>query len=148
MWVWSLGWKDPLEKEMATHSSILTWKIPWTEAPGGLPSRGSHRVGHNWMTNIFTFMHLSWTCDLFWSMECGGSDSTSVPSLVLTYFHLLCWIPTSVMRIIQASLLRDLRCHWQQSINTQELGHLAKPQLTTDKWRNQTETRITICTSF
>ena len=39
-WVQSLGWKDPLEKEMATHSSILAWKIPWTEEPGGLQSMG------------------------------------------------------------------------------------------------------------
>ena len=39
--VWSLGWEDPLEKEMATHSSILAWKIPWTEEPGGLQSMGS-----------------------------------------------------------------------------------------------------------
>ena len=46
-WVRSLGWKDPLEKEMATHSSILAWRIPGTEEPGGLPSMGSHRVGHN-----------------------------------------------------------------------------------------------------
>ena len=38
MWVLSLGWEDPLEKEMATHSSILAWKIPWTEKPGGLRS--------------------------------------------------------------------------------------------------------------
>ena len=38
MWVWSLGWEDPLEKEMTTHSSILAWKIPWTEEPDGLPS--------------------------------------------------------------------------------------------------------------
>ena len=37
-----------LEKEMATHSSVLAWRIPWTEKPGGLPSTGSHRVGHNW----------------------------------------------------------------------------------------------------
>ena len=43
----SLGWEDPLEKEMATHSSILAWKIPWTEEPGGLQSMGSQRVGHN-----------------------------------------------------------------------------------------------------
>ena len=43
----SLGWEDPLEKEMATHSSTLAWKIPWTEEPGGLPSMGSHRVGHD-----------------------------------------------------------------------------------------------------
>ena len=44
--VQSLGWED-LEKEMATHSSILAWKIPWTEEPGGLQSMGSQRVGHD-----------------------------------------------------------------------------------------------------
>ena len=43
----SLGWEDPLKKEMATHSSTLAWKIPWTEEPGGLQSMGSQRVGHN-----------------------------------------------------------------------------------------------------
>ena len=43
----SLGWEDPLEKEMATHSSILAWKISWTEEPGGLQSMGSQRVGHD-----------------------------------------------------------------------------------------------------
>ena len=42
-WVQSLGWKDPLEKEMATHSSILAWEIPWTEEPGGLQSVGSQK---------------------------------------------------------------------------------------------------------
>ena len=42
-WVRSLGWEDPLEKEMATHSSILAWRIPWTEGPGGLPSMGSQK---------------------------------------------------------------------------------------------------------
>ena len=43
----SLGWEDPLEKEMATHSSIHAWKIPWTEEPGGLQSMGLQRVGHD-----------------------------------------------------------------------------------------------------
>ena len=47
-WVRSLGWEDPLEKEMATHSSILAWRIPWTEEPGGLQSTGSQKVRHNW----------------------------------------------------------------------------------------------------
>ena len=42
-----LGWEDALEKEMATHSSILAWKISWTEEPGGLQSTGSHRVGYD-----------------------------------------------------------------------------------------------------
>ena len=45
--VQSLGQEDPLEKEMATYSSILAWRIPWTEKPGGLKSTGSQRVGHN-----------------------------------------------------------------------------------------------------
>ena len=46
-WVQSLGQEDPLEKEIATHSSILVWKIPWIEEPGRLQSMGSQRVGHN-----------------------------------------------------------------------------------------------------
>jgi len=46
-WVLSLGQEDPLEKEMATHSSILAWRIPWTEEPSGLQSMGSQRVGHD-----------------------------------------------------------------------------------------------------
>ena len=45
--VQSLGWEDPQEKEMATHSSILAWKIPWTEEPGGLQFMGLQRVGHD-----------------------------------------------------------------------------------------------------
>ena len=44
----SLGWEDPLEKEMAIHSSTIAWKIQWTEEPGRLQSMGSHRVGHDW----------------------------------------------------------------------------------------------------
>ena len=46
-WVQSLGWEDPLEKEVATHSSILAWRIPWTKEPEGLQSMGLHRVGHD-----------------------------------------------------------------------------------------------------
>ena len=46
-WLRSLGGADPLEKEMATHSSILAWRIPWTEEPGGLQSTGPQRVGHD-----------------------------------------------------------------------------------------------------
>ena len=47
MWVRSLGWEDPLEKEMATHSSILAWEIPWKEEPGKIQSLESQRVGHD-----------------------------------------------------------------------------------------------------
>ena len=52
-WVRSLGQEDPLEKGMATHSSILAWRIPWTEEPGGLQSMGSQRVRHDWATNTY-----------------------------------------------------------------------------------------------
>ena len=49
-WVRSLGWEDPLEKEMATHSGILAWIIPWTEEHGGLQSMESQRVRKDWVT--------------------------------------------------------------------------------------------------
>ena len=55
--VWSLDLEDPLQKEMATHSSILAWKISWTEEPGGLQLMGLQRVGHDWVTNTFTFIY-------------------------------------------------------------------------------------------
>ena len=51
--VWSLGREDPLQKEIATHSSILVWEIPWTEKFGGIQSMGLQRVRHDWATNIF-----------------------------------------------------------------------------------------------
>ena len=65
----ALGWEEPLEKRMVTHSSIRAWRIPWTEEYGGLQSMGSQRVGHNWVTNA----HTQWTinnwhfpiCDMF-----------------------------------------------------------------------------------
>ena len=70
-WVRSLGWEDPLEKEMATHSSTLAWKIPWTEGPGRLQFMGSQRVAHNWATSLsFTGEELG----IFW-------DTLSVYSL-------------------------------------------------------------------
>ena len=55
-WVRSLGWEDPLEKEMATPSSILAWRIPWTEEPGGLQSTGLQRVGHDRATSLSLYL--------------------------------------------------------------------------------------------
>ena len=52
--VWFLGQEDPLEKGMATHSSVLAWRIPWTEEPSMLQSKGSQRVRRDWTTNIFS----------------------------------------------------------------------------------------------
>ena len=56
--VWSMGWEDPLEKGMVTHSSILAWRIPWTEEPGRLQSMGSQRVGHNWATSLSFYIYI------------------------------------------------------------------------------------------
>ena len=64
-----LGWGDPLEKGLATHSSILAWRIPWTEGPGELQSIGSQRVKHNCATNTEAFsskIHDGRTTRLFW----------------------------------------------------------------------------------
>ena len=58
-WVQSLGQKDLLEKEMATHSSTLAWKIPWTEEPGRLQFMGSQRVGQDWVTSLSLSLCLS-----------------------------------------------------------------------------------------
>ena len=55
-WVQSLGWKDPLEKGMTTHSSILAWRMLWAEEPSGLQAMGLHRIGHDWATNTFTLI--------------------------------------------------------------------------------------------
>ena len=70
MQVWSLGQEYSMEEGMATHSSILAWRIPWTEEPGGLQSMGSQRVGHNWRGWAPTHRHSDTytpTCrHLFW----------------------------------------------------------------------------------
>ena len=57
MWVRSLGWEGPLEEEMATHSSILAWRIPWTEEPGRLQFMGLQRVRHNLETEQQQYIH-------------------------------------------------------------------------------------------
>ena len=80
--VQSLGREDPLEKEMATHSSTHAWKIPWMEKPGGLQSMGSQRVGHDWATSLsFTFtMFLNGSVGKESAWEAGDTgDVGSVP---------------------------------------------------------------------
>ena len=69
-WVQCLGWKDPLEKEMATHSSILAWRTPRTEEPGGLQSMGSQRVGQDWGV----------LCLCLWASRCPAQSQSSIPA--------------------------------------------------------------------
>ena len=72
IWVQSLGLEDLLEKEMATHSSILGWRIPQTEEPDRLQSMGSQRVGHDRVTNIFTLKLVITQIPLVWhSYQCN-----------------------------------------------------------------------------
>ena len=61
----SLGQEDPLEKEMATHSSILAWRIPWTEKPSRLQSTRSQRVGHDWATSPYHISYVKNTNNIF-----------------------------------------------------------------------------------
>ena len=64
--VWSMGLEDPLEKGLATHSSIPSWRIPWTEESGGLQSTESQRIGHDWSINTFTvFILKAWRMCLY-----------------------------------------------------------------------------------
>ena len=82
-WVESLGWEDPLEKEMATHSSILVWEIPLTKEPGGLQSKGSQRVGHDLVTKLKTMplkVGHKIPSDL---MRCHSYQAASFDALVL-----------------------------------------------------------------
>ena len=65
-WVRSLGWEYPLEKEMATHSSTLAWRILWTEEPGGLQSMGSQSVGHDWVTSLLHFFFTEISIRQWW----------------------------------------------------------------------------------
>ena len=69
--VQSLGWEDPLEKGMATHSSILAWKMPWTEEPGELQSMKSQRIRHDWETNT----HRIEGAELITSVSVGKGSS-------------------------------------------------------------------------
>ena len=79
--VWFLGYKDPLEKGMATHFNILAWRIPWTEKSGRLWSMGLQRVRHNWVTNtdfsLSPFKALSYLS--LWSHVCNGELDCTIP---------------------------------------------------------------------
>ena len=87
MWetqVQSLGWEDPLEKEMVNHSSILAWRIPWTEKPGRLQSMGSQRLRHDWVTSTSTSL-LQWTtfCPHFYPPASFSTTALITPDLFI-----------------------------------------------------------------
>ena len=111
-WVQSLGWEDTLQKGIATHSSILAWRISWTEEPGELQSMGFQGVGHDWATNTFTFnihtyihtylIHIcTYMCVLspsavFDSMQPHGPPGSSVHGI--SQARILEWVAISFSR--------------------------------------------------
>ena len=86
-WVRSLGQRDPLEKEMATHSSTLVWKIPWTEEPGRLQFMGSQRVSHDWATSLPFHLSYVW-CSFYSSLR---SQRLHLLSFLSSLKNFLCW---------------------------------------------------------
>ena len=128
-WVPSLGGEDPLETGMAAHSSILAWRIPWTEEPGGLQSMGLQRVRHNW-TNTFTFRQKS-KCRgalRLQSLCCSTvyqSSSEMKFSLNLQFFLSICF--TLFMSLTEHYFFKILNSntivkkkHWNSNQNQEE----------------------------
>ena len=106
IWVRYLGQEYPLEKEMATYSGTLAWKIPWTGKPCRLQSMGLQTVGHDWATSLFVVEHLGNS----WVLAAVNKVAVTIPVwgfflniyiYIYTYFHLFCewnlWIIEKVL---------------------------------------------------
>ena len=107
--VQSLGWEEPLGKEMATHSSTLAWKIPWMEEPGRLHSMGSQRVGHDWVSSLsfFPFPTISFETGVF----------------TIPIYRLANWGPETQVTCLSAhSLISTWFETWTQAIWLQRLS--------------------------
>ena len=89
MWVPYLGREDPLEEEMATHSSILAWKIPWAEEPGGLRSMGLQKAGRDWAEPSLPEGTFSST-ELINSVLCSSPPLCSSVTIVIVYWNYFC----------------------------------------------------------
>ena len=136
-WVWSLGQEDPLEKGMTTLSTILAWRIPWTEEPGTLQSMGSQRVGHNWATITFTFKVfpvLMYGCKS-WTIKKAGQWSIDA-------FELWCWRrPLRVSwtaRRSNQSILKEVNAEYSLEgltlkLKLQYFGHLIQRAYSLEK---------------
>ena len=139
-WVLSQGQEDPLEKEMTTHSSILAWRIPWTEEPGGLPSMGSRRVRHNW-SNLAAAVAAGYTKvrlvkAMVFPVVMYGCESWTIKkaeSQIIDAFELWCWktllrVPWTERRSNQ-SILKEISPEYSLEVlmlklKLQYFGHL------------------------
>ena len=94
-WVLFLGWEDPLEKEMATRSSILAWEIPWTDEPDGLQSMDHKRVEHDWVTK----QHQPHTSDIMWYFYFTSLSMTISRSIHVTANCITSFLFTSIVYV-------------------------------------------------
>ena len=112
-WVQSLGWEDPLEKGMATHSSTLAWRIPQTEEPGGPQSLGLQRVRHSYKTNSFTFFNNIFNAYFFfffffWSVLSFLHGLSSVRDIDVTASFFYCYSILFFIFIIKSRVYRKI----------------------------------------
>ena len=159
MLVWSLGQEDPLKEGMATHVSVLAWRIPWTKAPGGLESIRLHRVRHDW--NKLTHTH---TCTISSKLNTVPSERSfeAVQSKVLLCWAFLQWInlchlfhcifhhwklshsiiSTFIFYLpsLQGNLPED-RLHFSSTMVRTPSGIWLGPKKTFVKWKNDSLTK-------
>ena len=109
-WVWSLCWEEPLEKGTAGHCSILAWRIPWTEEPGGLPSMGSHRVSHGWSDLAAAAGFLSFSTIDIWVLV-----SFDVGSVLYIEGHLAASLLLDASKIPLIVKAKNISRHWEVS---------------------------------
>ena len=136
MWVQSLGWEDPLEKEMAACSSILAWKIPWTEEPGGLQSVGLQRVRHDWahqLLRVIDKMIPLWESfpgsSVGKESACNAGDPSSIPGSGRSNregigYPLQCSWVSLVAQLVKnlPAILWGSACNWTQETWVQSPG--------------------------
>ena len=119
-WVWSLGWEDPLRKEMATHSSTLAWKIPWMDECGGLQSMGWQRA--TWLSNFTFFLSFFPSCTrCYWWLGDAGSYIqvlSLVWMLTILYSQRLVLLKSRVLEfVLQLQRLRAWSLRMSQKVS-------------------------------
>ena len=119
-WVQSLGWEDPVEEGMATHSSILDWRIPWTEEPSGLPSIGLQRVRHDWSNSKHTHTHTHTHTVIAWASSRNRLKTLISPGSIhlaapMAAVH-LCWMPCHSLTLYLVQT--ESTCQAPKSVST------------------------------
>ena len=123
--VQAFGWENPLEQGMATHSSILAWRTPWTEKPCGLQSMGLQRVTHNWATNTLSLLNFKDTVFFFLIEGCDSfALSTSISSVFEQHLLTLC---IHVTFWVLSKYFKPSHQHPASSVGKQSTCHAGDP---------------------